>query len=236
MVTRLESVARAQLWPIGAVSYAQWGTASPTGHRPDCAGYVSMCWGLPAPGENTVTLVTRSWMREIPRGELLPGDAVGLCGPGTAGDTGHIQMVESYDAATGHVVIWEQTPPAGPRRRELKSIPAGYRPYRLNTMEEDMPLTDDDLDRLVARLVPELVATLPPAVWDLVRHDEAAGYPNPYGYNQSNVLHGANLAAWKAFDQTTAILAELAALPGRDAAAIADAVVDEEAHRLGGGV
>jgi hypothetical protein len=114
--------------------YSQIKRHSPDGYRQDCSGYVSLCWAIPAPGENTVTLVTEGWMREIPVAELRMGDAVGKCGPNTGGNDGHIQWVESY--RPGQLIIWEQAGGGvlGPRRRILTGLRAGYRAYRFRDM------------------------------------------------------------------------------------------------------
>ncbi|MGY0235999.1 hypothetical protein [Longispora urticae] len=102
-VTRAEILSRAaRLWPTGTVPYAQDRIHGPTGYRQDCSGFVSMCWAIPVDshgsfgGMNTVSLVTAGWMREIPAADLLPGDAVGICGPGTGGDDGHIVLFERW--------------------------------------------------------------------------------------------------------------------------------------------
>src|SRR5512138_1260912 len=88
-------VQRAQTrWgPPMSVVYVMGGTASPTGHRPDCSGYVSMSLDLPTPGLDTVTLVTTGNLFGIDWDDVLPGDLVGICGPGTSGANGHVTVV-----------------------------------------------------------------------------------------------------------------------------------------------
>ncbi len=117
MVTRSEVIHRAAtLWPTGTVPYSQSKTQQPTGYRQDCSGYISMCWGIPLNsgsygGENTVTLVTEGWMHEIAPADLQPGDAVGICGPGSAGDAGHIVLFEKWlndIPSDDHYWMWEQ--------------------------------------------------------------------------------------------------------------------------------
>jgi hypothetical protein len=139
------------VWTPGTVPYSQSTLHMPDGYRQDCSGYVSMCWTIPlhAPGSwggmNTVNLVTDRVMTEIPISDLQPGDAIGLCGPGTAGDDGHIQLVEAV-TATG-LVIWEQAGGVrGPVRRTIKRPTPGYKAYRYQgiadgptTVEDDMP-------------------------------------------------------------------------------------------------
>jgi len=57
-----------------------------------------MCWGIPPAenggwgGQSTVTLVSRGYISPLAVDALRPGDAVGICGTGTAGDNGHIVL------------------------------------------------------------------------------------------------------------------------------------------------
>lgn len=138
------------IWDPGTVPYSQSTLHQPDGYRQDCSGYVSMCWMLPLNqswgGESTVTLVTEGWMTEISRSELLPGDAIGLCGPGTAGNAGHIQLVEKFDAATGLLTIWEQAGGTmGPIRRSIRQWPSGYKAYRFKGITNDVTGDDDKM-------------------------------------------------------------------------------------------
>ena len=93
-------------WPKNGVPYNQgklWADAGGTdddGWRQDCSGYVSMCLGLPrsAPGSwggySTETLATHDLIFQLGSTlELLPGDLIGRCGPGTAGGGGgHVAL------------------------------------------------------------------------------------------------------------------------------------------------
>lgn len=118
-----------------------------------------MCWGIPrnAPGSwggmSTVSLVTNGWMREIPAGWLQPGDAVGICGPGTGGDDGHIVLFERWasDAENeSHYWAYEQ---AGGRRGPVHRVirypydgPTGaWRAYRFRDIQDDAPTQGDDM-------------------------------------------------------------------------------------------
>ncbi len=128
------------IWEPGSVPYSQSALHYPDLYRTDCSGYVSMCWAIPLDGywggPSTVTLLSDGWMTEIPFSELGPADAVGLCGPNTAGNAGHIQFVESYNAPFGSAVIWEQAGGVwGPQRRQLKRITAGYKAYRFTNLD-----------------------------------------------------------------------------------------------------
>lgn len=125
-----EAVRRVSLWPAGSVDYSQSETYA-DGYRQDCSGFVSMCWGLPTPGENTESLVTKGIMHEIPTSQLAPGDALGMCGPGTLGDAGHIQLFLRW-SNTGLVIAEQAGGQPGPITRTLKGIPTGYKAYRLS--------------------------------------------------------------------------------------------------------
>jgi hypothetical protein len=138
-VTRDEILARRALWPLGTIAYSQIDIDPATGYRKDCSGGVSMCWATPQPGQSTVTLLP-DLMHEITPDELLPGDAIGLCGPGTGGNAGHIMLFLGW-TQTG-LMIWEQAGgPPGPTERHIKGIPAGYKPYRLEGI--DMPSPEE---------------------------------------------------------------------------------------------
>lgn len=154
MVSQATSLHRTfTVWEPGSVPYSQNAIHYPDGYRTDCSGYVSMCWAIPLDeywgGPSTVSLVSDGWMHEISWAELGPADAVGLCGPNTAGNAGHIQFVESYNPATGSAVIWEQAGGTwGPLRRSVKRITAGYKPYRFAHMEEGSDMTPEQAAQL----------------------------------------------------------------------------------------
>jgi hypothetical protein len=100
VITRDEVIERAAtVWPLGHVPYSQTTVRNP-GWRTDCSGYASMCLDLAKPGLNTVTLVTEGHISEITRDQLRPGDRVGHCGEGTAGDAGHVVVFDRWE--TGH--------------------------------------------------------------------------------------------------------------------------------------
>jgi len=125
------AVDRTGLWPYASIPYSMSATNTPTGHRADCSGFVSMCWDLPTPGQDTQSFVANGYMVEIPRSELQPGDAIGECGWGSLGAAGHIQLVESYDPWSGLVTYWEQNGGEyGPHRRVNYYINSGYQAYR----------------------------------------------------------------------------------------------------------
>lgn len=124
-------MARTGLWPYQGIPYSMSSTATPTGHRADCSGFVSMCWAMPTPGEDTQSFVAEGHMVEIPIADLQPGDAIGDCGYGSLGANGHIQLVESYDPYTGLCTYWEQNGgQSGPSRRVNHYIDWAYKAYR----------------------------------------------------------------------------------------------------------
>lgn len=102
-ITRDEILRRARAVPLGSISYSQSAVATSgptTGYRRDCSGFVSYCWKCPISGPgtwggySTATFVIHDVMYEIPRSQLQPGDAIGYCGPTTAGSGG------------GHIALW----------------------------------------------------------------------------------------------------------------------------------
>jgi hypothetical protein len=144
VITRDQVESNSYLWPDGTVVYQQWGTNSPTGDRPDCSGYVGgCCWNIPVP-VNTVTLVTDGWMYEVPFADRRKGDAFGLCGPGTSGDAGHIQLYIK-DTATGLFIAEQAGGPPGPRHRTIKNITAGYKTYRFRDIADGSATEEDDV-------------------------------------------------------------------------------------------
>src|SRR5262245_13472101 len=134
MTNVLQALQRAKTWVN--IPYSQVGVYN--GYRRDCSGYVSMCWGIAPPGLSTVTLVTQQQMYSIDWDKVIAGDAIGVCGPGTEGDAGHIQLVSLVDRQRGFIWVYEQTPPSGARFnkytiQERKN--SGYIPYRYISME-----------------------------------------------------------------------------------------------------
>jgi len=147
-ISRWQIVDRGQtLWgPPRSVVYVMGGTGSPTGHRPDCSGYVSMCLDLPTPGLDTVTLVTAGKLAPISWDQVQPGDLIGICGPGTGGANGHVTMVETVDG--DRYTVLEQTPPRGFQRNTYTRNTLqdnGFAPYKYTNLEEDNMTTPADV-------------------------------------------------------------------------------------------
>ena len=148
VISRQRVLLRAQYgWPQATVPYNKSAVHEPDGYRTDAAGFVSMCWGIPltAPhsygGMSTMTLETDGWVSEIQPVELLPGDALGLCGPGSVDmDGGVIVIFEGWlnnDPNTGYALTWEQLPDSSPgpiRRARVHSF--RWHAYRFRDIED----------------------------------------------------------------------------------------------------
>lgn len=148
-ITRAEILRRAEtVWGgFERVPYSQSTLHQPDGYRCDCSGYVAASAGIPASvgwgGPNTVTLVTDGWIHEINPNDLKPGDFIGRCGAGTAGDAGHIRIFVSWDnqrlGDNGHAVYEQTGGSSGPHKRHYATWPSGYKAYRLNGVVDTSP-------------------------------------------------------------------------------------------------
>lgn len=147
-ITRSDVLRRAHtVWPMGQVPYSQDAIHTPDGYRQDCSGYVSAAWQIPPDGPgcwggfNTVTMLSDGYADPIDPNALLPGDAIGLCGPGTAGDAGHIQLFVQWDNSdptdNGHTVIEQTGGRSGPHITHYPQWTAGYRAFRLRGILSD---------------------------------------------------------------------------------------------------
>ena len=162
-ITRDEILRRARSIPQNTVPYSQSAIGFAGAYRADCSGFVAMAWGV-APngpgcwgGFSTVSAVLNGYMKEIPWGSLLPGDAIGHCGPGTGGDFGHIILVVSAPDRKGGVQTLEQS---GGRRGPHTGVytpGSGYKAYRyVGVVEGGAPSTtegDDDLSSKASAIV-----------------------------------------------------------------------------------
>lgn len=149
--SRAEIIDRARtMWPTGTVPYSQ-SAIGPHGYRQDCSGFVSMCWGIPPSekggwgGQSTTTLVSNGYMYPIQPDDLLPGDAIGICGPGSAGNNGHIVLFEKWvnddDIDDNRYWTYEQSGDhVGPLHRIIEypydDAPGPWRAWRYNGIEE----------------------------------------------------------------------------------------------------
>lgn len=155
----------APLWGWDSVQYSM-DVIKDGAWRQDCSGWVSACWEIP-PGDwggpNTVALVTEGFMYEIDVDDLKPGDAVGVCGPGTEGANGHVQIFlgwQNDNPSDSTYTCSEQTPAYGPQRNVHDLSLNGYRAYRYRDIQEEeapppdtsrryvtvVPYTDNDPD------------------------------------------------------------------------------------------
>lgn len=149
MISRSEVLARSKtIWPAGKVPYSQGTLHKPDGYRQDCSGYVSMCWAIPLKspdcwgGMSTTTLLSRGWMHEIPVSDLKPGDAVGICGPNTAGNDGHITLFVRWlnkNPNDNHYYMREQSGGTSGWTERLVDWPGyPYKAYRFNYIIDDV--------------------------------------------------------------------------------------------------
>lgn len=141
-ITRAEILKRARSVPQNSVPYSQSTIGFPGRYRSDCSGYVSMAWGI-APngpgcwgGFSTVSAVLNGYMKEIPWASLLPGDAIGHCGPGTGGDYGHIILVVTAPDKKGGISTLEQSGGRSGPHTGLYSPQSGYKAYRFTGVSE----------------------------------------------------------------------------------------------------
>lgn len=119
--TRCEVLDHAKEWVDNGIMYSQ-GPGAPycpgnlycdpsaggACYRPDCSGFVSAVWGLPAPGNTTYSFAGGPWddgaSYVIPFDDLLPGDALNFPGDFNAG-TGHIRLFGGW-LNDAHTRLW----------------------------------------------------------------------------------------------------------------------------------
>lgn len=130
-------------WPMGSVPYSQSTRRGADGYRQDCSGYAAMALGIP-PGQwggpNTATFVSSGLIHKIDPNDLRPGDLVGLCGPGSEGDNGHIQVFVAWfnsDPNDSRYYCLEQTGGGSGPNKRLHDWPNGYAAYRYRDIQED---------------------------------------------------------------------------------------------------
>lgn len=160
-ISRAEVLRRAMLWPAGTVPYEQ-GEIWDDGYRQDCSGYVSMCWAIPPAenhgwgGQSTVSLVSAGYMTEIGVNDLQPGDAIGICGPSTGGDFGHVVLFRGWlnnDPSDDRYYCSEQMGGrAGPyhsvRRYPYDGMGGNWRAWRFRSISEDDSTGGSDVSDL----------------------------------------------------------------------------------------
>jgi hypothetical protein len=141
-IYRADIIENSYLWPDQSVLYSMTSTNTPTRHRADCSGYVSMCLGLATPGLSTVYLANVCTPITVP--ELLPGDIIGNLGQGTEGANGHVQLFTGW-ADDGRLTIAEQVGGTyGPIRHTIAQLGYGYSPYRFTETAEDAAAIEEE--------------------------------------------------------------------------------------------
>lgn len=129
-------------------------------YRADCSGFVCRALGLTKAdaeahgvdwwgGMNTVSLVTSGALRKIGINDLKPGDLAGNCGPGTAGDSGHVYVFDEWvnnDPDDSRMWIYEQ---CGGTRGPIHTIrtwpyPGTCHAYRYAGIDQE---DEDDMDQ-----------------------------------------------------------------------------------------
>jgi cell wall-associated NlpC family hydrolase len=129
---RTEALARSQSWLDARVPYSQQACHQNEygSYRTDCSGYVSLAWGLT---HSRTTATLRDVARQVPRADLLPGDAL-------LADYHAALFVRWADDAKSEPVVREQTGPDGapPVERKWTAQTANaYTPFRYYKVTED---------------------------------------------------------------------------------------------------
>jgi len=159
--TRCEVLDHAKRWVDKQIYYSQgpWGgycagsmycdpDANGKCYRPDCSGYVSAVWGLPAPGNTTYSFAGGPWnsghSHIISYDNLRPGDALNFAGNPNTG-TGHIRLFGGWlDAAKTRMWGYETstcgTPAYYYERSRWEFVNNGYVAIRLNGIRECAPV------------------------------------------------------------------------------------------------
>lgn len=156
MITRNEILTRSRLWPENMVPYSQ-NTLWHDGYRQDCSGYLSMCWDIPPGdhggwgGQSTASLVYNGYIHSIDPNQLEPGDAIGICGPSTEGDYGHIVLFRGWcnnDPSDNHYYCSEQQggtrgPQHHIRNYPYDSILGNWQSWRLTNVASTTTINTD---------------------------------------------------------------------------------------------
>jgi Putative peptidoglycan binding domain len=142
-ISRSEVISRASSWngtPYSTTTYKD-GPGTGPAYRTDCSGYVSMALHLSG-SDSTVSLP--SVVTEISASQLQPGDLIGVLGPNTGGNAGHVLIFDGWaNAAHTSYIAWEDSGDAGVHQPTIPypywpntSGPAAslYRAYRYNNI------------------------------------------------------------------------------------------------------
>ncbi|HEX7601602.1 MAG TPA: putative metal-binding motif-containing protein [Polyangiaceae bacterium] len=158
-LTRCEVMTHAKKWVDAGIMYSQGpGAGYCPGklycdpdlgnacYRPDCSGFVSAVWHLPAPGHTTYSFATGPWddgvSHAIAKSELEPGDALNWAGNPSQG-TGHIMLFGGWiDAAQTQLWVYQESQcgtPAHYSQLSWGSVAGTYVPIRLNAIQPNGP-------------------------------------------------------------------------------------------------
>ena len=112
-ISRSEVISRAASWngtPYSTGTYKA-GPGGDISYRTDCSGYVSMALHLRT-SYSTVSLP--QVVTQISKDSLQPGDLIGVLGPNTGGNAGHVLIFDGW-ANTAHTAYnaWEDSGNAG---------------------------------------------------------------------------------------------------------------------------
>jgi hypothetical protein len=126
---------RAYTWIHRAVPYCQCVTSGSSPFRADCSGFVSMVWGLSAPGHTTYSFAGGPWadsasVRLRSREQLRVGDALNYPGDFRAG-TGHVVLFGGWlDRRHTRFCSLEESHRGTPARVIVRNVDAVYIPIR----------------------------------------------------------------------------------------------------------
>ena len=140
-ISASEILSRAASWngtPYNTGVYKA-GPGGDVSYRTDCSGYVSMAFHL---SSSPSTIDLPSYVHSISKADLQPGDILGVLGPGTGGNAGHVLIFDGW-ADSGHTQYnaWEDSGDQGVHHGVIPypywpntsgPSPSLYQPYRYN--------------------------------------------------------------------------------------------------------
>ncbi|WP_194894315.1 C40 family peptidase [Catenulispora pinisilvae] len=140
-ISASEILSRAASWngtPYSTTTYKD-GPGNDIAYRTDCSGYVSMAFHL---SSSLTTVSLPSVVHSISKADLQPGDILGVLGPNTGGNAGHVLIFDGWaDSAHDSYNAWENSGDQGVHHGTIPypywpntSGPAAslYQPYRYN--------------------------------------------------------------------------------------------------------
>ncbi|MFD0331952.1 hypothetical protein ACFQZC_36790 [Streptacidiphilus monticola] len=138
-ISASEILSRAASWngtPYSTTTY-KYGPGGDIAYRTDCSGYVSMALHL---ASSLTTISLPSVVHSISKADLQPGDIIGVLGPNTGGNAGHVLIFDGWaNSAHSQYYAWENSGGAGVHHPTIPypywpntSGPAAslYQPYR----------------------------------------------------------------------------------------------------------